>query len=244
MKITYLGVELHRAEQIDLPNILRWRNQAQVRQFMQHQSIISAEHHQDWFDHLHKQTNFYFILKKDGALGGLLQLSEIDYYRRRAEAGILIGEAFFRGSYLPWLGSYTLLRFAFDLLHLEQLNATVCEQNITAKEYNQSFGFRKINAHDNGFCTYTLTRVAWRAATQPYKQLLKLLNAQKMSIDFCTKKSEDRGARQLIRQRRSSIMPISLDPTAYAGAERGLGSWSTSSTASKEKDAHKAAARP
>ena len=172
MKITYLGIELHQAEQIDLPNILRWRNQAQVRQFMQHQSIISAARHQDWFDHLQKQTNFYFILKKDGQLGGLLQLSENDYYRRRAEAGILIGEAFFRGSYLPWLGSYTLLRFAFDLLHLDQLNATVCKQNITAKEYNQSFGFRKTNAHDNGFCTYRLTRVAWRAATRPYKQLL------------------------------------------------------------------------
>ena len=217
MKITYLGIELYRAEETDLPNILKWRNQSQVRQFMQYQELISSEDHHAWFADLHNQTNFYFILKKEVELGGLLQISEIDYRRRRAEAGILIGEPFFRGSHLSWLGSYTLLRFAFDLLQLNQLSATVSEHNITAKEYNRSFGFRRRSHHANGFSAYALTRVAWRAATRPYKQLLKRLGAEKMSIDFRSQKSEDRIARRLIRARRASIATTSLRPIADEG---------------------------
>ena len=244
MKITYLGVELHRAEQCDLPDILRWRNQPKVRQFMQYQSIISIEDHQSWFDRLHNQTNFYFILKKNELPGGILQLSEIDYHRRSAEAGILIGEPFFLGNYLPWLGSYTLLRFAFDLLRLDQLSATVCEENVIAKVYNQSFGFRKKERHTNGFSRYTISRVAWRASTRPYKHLLKRLGAQQMSIHFESKKHKDRAARRLIRERRASISSVALGQAAYVGAERGSDLEPTSGIGAQARRLHRVVARP
>ena len=243
MKITYLGIELIRAKRSDLDHIRRWRNQLQVRQFMQHQALISSEIHLQWFDRIQNNTHFYFILEKDHEKGGLLQLSDIDYLENRAEVGILIGEHMFKGSHLPWLGSYALLRFAFDILQLEQLRATVCEKNEAAKEYNQSLGFRQVKKQDNGFGIYTLDPSTWRKATQAYRKILKRLGAKKMSIHFHSQITADRSARRLIRHRSRSTSLVGADLASHACAERDSDLAPTSCTSPKKSDLHKVSDR-
>ena len=195
MIIRYLGVELHRLRADDLSEVRKWRNQKETRRFMRYSSQISAKTHAKWFKTTQKVNCFYFVLKVQGQNGGVLQLSDIDYDASVAQVGIFMGNRCFKGSWLPWIGSYVLLRFAFDVLRLRRLQAVVCAQNSHAIAYNKSFGFSALESNENRtiretFMRYELIVSRLERAISPYLRLLKRLEEGAMQLSFTSAEAQ------------------------------------------------------
>ena len=184
MQISYLGVELHRVRRQDLALVQKWRNQLQVRQFMRHQRLITSSEQLKWFARTQSTSNLCFVLRLSEKSVALLQISDIDYKVGCAEVGIFLGEEEYRGTYLPWLGSCTLLCFAFEILKLHQLRATVSKHNKVSLQYNDSLGFRRVAELDEQFFCYSLSVTDLQKAILSYRRLLRRLTEQPLCLFF------------------------------------------------------------
>ena len=200
MKIRYLGIELERVQRKDLDCVRKWRNQPEVRQFMRYQRPITYAEQLQWFRRTQREENLYFVLRTSEEGIALLQLSDIDYNLSSAEVGIFLGEEKYRGTYLPWLGSYTLLFFAFKVLKLSKLRATVSSHNKVSLQYNSSLGFRKEEKLDEHFFYYTLSDTALQKAVSPYQKLINRLEERPICLSFLP---EERYLEHLISLRTS-----------------------------------------
>jgi len=75
---------------------------------------------------------------------GMTYLTDIDYRHRRAEFGILIGEAFDRGKGYGTETATLMLDFAFTALGLHNIMLTVYAFNLAGRRAYEKAGFREV----------------------------------------------------------------------------------------------------
>lgn len=130
----------------DADTIVRWRNLPEVHAQMFAQAPPTKEDHMRWFDDLGKRGDReeYVIVETGGGRPvGTVGLSRIDRVNRRAEYGILIGEADARGKGLAREASDLILDHAFGTLNLHRVYLHVFPENRKAILLYRLLGFEQ-----------------------------------------------------------------------------------------------------
>jgi RimJ/RimL family protein N-acetyltransferase len=139
-------VFLRASERDDIPNFVRWLNDAETGSFLNMRAPMSHAMEEKWFegmverqgkDHYH----FVICLLEDGRPIGSLSLFQIDYVNGNAGIGISIGEKSLWGQGLGTDAMNALVDFGFGMLRLERLWLEVYDFNKRARRSYDKSGF-------------------------------------------------------------------------------------------------------
>lgn len=147
MHIRRYGVDLISIREDDLEPVLQWRNDPVVRNAMLYREIIEPEQHRHWFDAL-GSNQVYLVIHWKSQRVGLINLKDIDWKERSAEAGIFIGEPSCRNSQVPLLAILALMDTAFGELKLNLLRARVRRDHPEILQMNKGLGYRETEQDD------------------------------------------------------------------------------------------------
>jgi UDP-4-amino-4,6-dideoxy-N-acetyl-beta-L-altrosamine N-acetyltransferase len=133
-------------EREDADTIVRWRNVPDVHAQLFAHDPPTKEGHLRWFDSLRKRDDrveFVIVENRSGRSVGTIGLSNIDRANRRAEYGILIGEADARGKGLAREASRLILAYAFETLRLHRVYLHVFPENEPAIRLYRGLDFER-----------------------------------------------------------------------------------------------------
>lgn len=137
------GVCLRALERTDIPRLVKWLNDPEVKRFLRSYRPISQAEEEIWFERQIGNPNFliFAVENEDGTHIGIISLDEIDWKNRKATMGVIIGE---KGYWDRGYGTdavKTLLRFAFDELNLNRVEVSVYDFNLRAIRCYEKCGF-------------------------------------------------------------------------------------------------------
>ncbi len=128
----------------DAETIVRWRSDPEVHAQMFAAAPPTLEGHRRWFETVEERDDrleFVIVENGSGRPVGTIGLSGIDRANRRAEYGILIGEADARGRGLASDASRLMLAHAFRGLGLHRVYLHVFGENEAAIRLYRTLGF-------------------------------------------------------------------------------------------------------
>jgi RimJ/RimL family protein N-acetyltransferase len=136
-------VRLRALERADLPTMVRWFNDPEVRRRLARVEPMSLAEEERWFDALLRATTevVFGIVDDDGVFVGTCGLHRIDWRNRSASLGIVIGDVAHRGRGLGTDAVRTLLRHAFESLGLHRVELEVLADNAPAIRCYEALGF-------------------------------------------------------------------------------------------------------
>lgn len=139
-------VRLRALTQSDLPQLIEWRNDPEVKALLIGWSYpVALETEQVWFEGASQDESTQRLaieLLADGRYIGNIGLYDIDWINRKAEYGILIGDKTAWGQGFGLDASKTLLAYAFRELNLHRIFLRVLTQHIRALRLYDKLGFR------------------------------------------------------------------------------------------------------
>jgi UDP-4-amino-4,6-dideoxy-N-acetyl-beta-L-altrosamine N-acetyltransferase len=136
------GVRLRPLSADDGADIVRWRNEADVAGQMFSLPPASAEEHRRWFERMQARGDRQeFVIVAGERAVGTIGLSDIDRGHRRAQYGIVIGEADARGRGIARRASELILDHAFGDLRLNRVYLSVYADNAPALRLYRRLGF-------------------------------------------------------------------------------------------------------
>ena len=138
-------ITLEAVEEKDLPPLLKWRNNADFRQYFREYRELTFDHHLKWYkDKILNDDSWQFFAVRDQAsqkLIGSTGLTYIHWVYRTAELSIMIGDTDFHGGGYGADTLQTLLRYGFKNLNLNKVWCEVYDNNSAVKLYRKT-GFR------------------------------------------------------------------------------------------------------
>lgn len=171
------------AETLEL--VRQWRNADHVRLHMQFQEIITEFQQKEWLRLLDIATNIYLVIFKNSTPIGLVNLKNIDWELRNAEAGIFIGDVDYLNSIIPVMATIALLDFAFDTLNLKLINAKMELKNEKAVLFNLKLGYVPTVKNSEGdFVNYSLSPDNYYSATKIIRNTLNKMNHEPMRLEI------------------------------------------------------------
>jgi RimJ/RimL family protein N-acetyltransferase len=138
------SVFLRPIELADAPLCQRWINDPQIRTFVANTRPWSDLAERKYLESLvdaHDQVSLIVVLRESNRPIGLIGLRLINWTDRRADMGILIGEADSRGKGFGSEATTLLLRHAFETLNLHRVQLDVYEYNLAAVRCYERIGF-------------------------------------------------------------------------------------------------------
>jgi len=135
--------------------ILEWRNNDNIRTWMDYKEIISIKEHQSFMKTL-SETNekVYFLVRKDKILLGVIDFIHIDKKNSSAEMG-LYSKPQLKG--LGYLLMREILFYAFHTLKIHTIYARIRPDNDKAISLYKKFNFKQTKK-DEKFITMEYTR--------------------------------------------------------------------------------------
>jgi UDP-4-amino-4,6-dideoxy-N-acetyl-beta-L-altrosamine N-acetyltransferase len=183
MLIRKYGIVLERLREEDLELVRNWRNSDHVKLNMHFQGNITDENQEKWFQTLDKSKNIYFIIITDGKKIGLINIKDINWNLKTAEAGIFIGDTNYLNTMIPVLATVTIMEMAFDNLKLTTLKAKMSAANEKVIEFNRRIGYKREEYQsDNQFHYYHTDRESFYTATQGIRETLSKLDGDRFEI--------------------------------------------------------------
>ena len=140
-----MAVHIRLIEKEDTDNILRWRNNPEIRSNFVFQDELTREAHENWLDtnvKSGKAAQFIIVTDEFGDVGSAY-LRDIDLRHRKAEFGIFIGEDAARGKGFGNAATLEIIKHAFRELDLNKVYLRVFTDNIAAIKNNERAGFAK-----------------------------------------------------------------------------------------------------
>lgn len=127
-------------ESCDLADVLEWRNDPKVRQFMYTQHEITMAEHREWFSRVRESESDHLLVMEAGdVLLGFVRLNIECTRSARAQWG------FFRAPAAPRGTGQALceraLAYAFEDLGLHKVYGEVLEMNIPSQKVHHRLGF-------------------------------------------------------------------------------------------------------
>lgn len=193
MLIQKFGLELRSINSGDIETIRLWRNKDFVRCNMHYTQVISAEQQKEWFNKLDKQCNLYFIIVYQGKQIGLINLKDINWQTKKAEAGIFIGEEEYLNTITPILATIAMMDFAFGILKLENLKAKINKHNTEALKFNQSIGYAFKEEIDGLFTYFNCNKTLFLEATKSFRATIDKFNTSELEFKATTEEAERLG---------------------------------------------------
>ncbi len=176
MQVAAYGIRLEPITEADLETVRRWRNAEHVKLYMQYREHITEAMQQSWFRSLDKSCNYYFMIQKESEKVGVVNLKDIDWNLKTAEAGIFIGEENYLNTLVPVLATVSMMEYAFEILQLKSLKAKIASDNLKAVLFNESIGYQKLDEPvSEGFDYYSTNEPAFREATKSIRNTLDKL---------------------------------------------------------------------
>ena len=176
MQVAAYGIILEPVTEADLETVRRWRNADHVKMHMQYRDHITHAMQQSWFRSLDKSRNFYFMIQKESEKVGVVNLKDIDWNCKTAEAGIFIGEENYLNTLVPVLATVSIMEYAFGTLQLKSLRAKISSGNQKAIQFNENIGYQKLEEQaSEGFDYYTTNELSFREATKTIRKTLDKL---------------------------------------------------------------------
>ena len=129
----------------DTADIVRWRNDPDVRRFFLFRDPFTPEMHENWMTNkvMTGQVIQYIIVdRKDGRSAGSVYLRDIDYINESAEFGIFIGEAHARNRGIGTETARIITDFGFHVLGLHRIFLRVLAGNEAARRSYEKAGFK------------------------------------------------------------------------------------------------------
>lgn len=126
--------------------IVRWRNDPTLSGYMFNSAPVTLESHRLWFQRYQNSTDrqeFVIVVSDQRVPIGTIGLSAIDRNNRKAEYGILIGEADYAGKGYAKEASQLLLKYGFEKIDLNKIYLRVFDDNDRAVDLYEKLGFKK-----------------------------------------------------------------------------------------------------
>lgn len=130
----------------DTANIIRWRNQDEVRKNFLYQKLFTEEVHIKWLNEMvfqGKVEQFIIYDNEQEKPVGTVFLRDIDYINKKAEYGIFIGEKGARGKGIGSEAAKLIVKYGFENLNLHKIFLRVFATNQKAIHSYQKAGFEK-----------------------------------------------------------------------------------------------------
>lgn len=139
----------------DTDDIVKWRNNPEVRKNFIYREPFTVEGHNHWIDTViipGKAVQFIIVEEASDRPIGSVYLRDIDKKNRKAEYGIFIGEDSARGHGYGTAACRLLCDYAFRELSLHKLYLRVFSDNVAAQKSYKKAGFQEeAYAHDTVF---------------------------------------------------------------------------------------------
>jgi RimJ/RimL family protein N-acetyltransferase len=149
-------IRLRRPERDDLPRLVAWVNDPEVRGRLSFLYPVSLAFEEKWFENqltLEPAAQQFLIDAKAESMMadavdpawtpvGVCGLMNLDWPHRQAELGIFIGDGSFRGAGYGAESVRTLVRWSFRTLNLNRVYLRVFEDNAPAIRCYEKVGFR------------------------------------------------------------------------------------------------------
>jgi len=148
-KVVFLkgkSVNLRPVFKSDLPQIVRWINDPEVRNFLNAHLPQSEQDEERWLENLskNKDTDLVLVIETtEGRVIGLMGLHKINWRDRVAITGALIGEKEYWGKGFGSDAKITLLNYAFNVLNLRKICSGVISYNKRRLSYSIKCGYKE-----------------------------------------------------------------------------------------------------
>jgi UDP-4-amino-4,6-dideoxy-N-acetyl-beta-L-altrosamine N-acetyltransferase len=135
-------MRLRKLTENDLPLILTWRNNPDVRRFMYNNHAITKDEHQEWFARMEQNPQSLWYIHEDqkGNPDGVVYFTQYQIERKNAFWGFYAAPCAPAGTGIR-LG-LDALNEAFDVLRLHKLNTEVLSANERSLRFHNKLGFR------------------------------------------------------------------------------------------------------
>ena len=126
----------------DTANIVKWRNNPNVKNKFLYRALFTEEGHKNWLKTMiNTGKAAQFIISADGEDIGSVYLRDIDQVSRKAEFGIFIGEDDYLGKGIGLKATQLILDWGFKSLKLHKIFLRVLATNQRAVNSYQKSGF-------------------------------------------------------------------------------------------------------
>ncbi|MFY7943989.1 MAG: GNAT family N-acetyltransferase [Crocinitomicaceae bacterium] len=149
MRISKYGISLIRLVEADLELVRKWRNDDEIRKFMNFRDYITKEMQLKWFESINTSDNFYYVIQYEGEKIGLVNDKNIDWNEKIAEGGLFIWDKRYINSTIPMKISLLMLELAYTLLGWNKTIVKVRKDNPRALKYNESLGYIVVEHNEN-----------------------------------------------------------------------------------------------
>jgi UDP-4-amino-4,6-dideoxy-N-acetyl-beta-L-altrosamine N-acetyltransferase len=127
-----------------LPLVLKWVNDADLRDAIGTVRPISMTQHRAWYDNLQgDQRRLHLVVLADGQAAGMVGLRGIDLVGRCAELWVYIGDSSMRRQGIGKTAVREMLFWAFETLGLHRVFIHVFAYNVAALRFFEAYGFRR-----------------------------------------------------------------------------------------------------
>lgn len=155
----------------DTDNIVKWRNNNEVRKFFIYQGTFTREGHLSWYENRVKTgevVQFIIVEKETEASLGSVFFRDIDRVNNKAEYGIFIGENNARGKGYGTIATKLALDYAFNVEHIHRIFLRVLADNDRAINSYCKAGFVQEGILNDDVRINGIYRsIVWMAAINP-----------------------------------------------------------------------------
>lgn len=174
----------------DVEMIRRWRNAPHVTKEMEYQMDISEEEQKKWFASIQNHQHLYFKILASGTPIGIVNLKNIDWKMKEAEAGVFIGVKDFLGTTAPILAVFILMKTVFECCKFEKLKAKISNKNLSAIKFNEELGYKFESEANEGFDQYTCNRKDFNSPNLAISKIKTVFNKNRPIKIYVDKESE------------------------------------------------------
>lgn len=130
----------------DIPNLVRWVNNPDVRNYIAAHLPAMEKNEEDWLEKLAKDPSSDFVLvieTKDGHAIGVMGVHRINWRDRICTTGANIGEKEYWGKGLGTEAKMLLLDHLFNSLNLHKVCSQVIVYNKRSYNYSRRCGYKE-----------------------------------------------------------------------------------------------------
>ena len=138
-------IYLKNIELSDTDDIIRWRNQENVRKYFINQDLFTRESHLKWMENvvsIGKAVQFIVVVKSTKTPIGSVYIRDIDYKNKKGEFGIFIGEKQYTGHGFGTEAADLIIKYGFLQLDLNKIYLRVLSTNLSAIKSYLKVGFK------------------------------------------------------------------------------------------------------
>ncbi len=132
----------------DLRRCVKWFSDPQVIQFLGRSGAVTLAEEERWFrEYGRRADEQIFAIEVDGRHIGNLGLHKVDRVHRKADVGIVIGDAAYWSKGYGTEAMRTVLAYGFGPLGLNKVSLEVLEFNVRAIRSYEKCGFVREGVH-------------------------------------------------------------------------------------------------